>query len=191
MRFKLTIPKDPNHKEPVNCVGWTTSDEFYSISDDHIINRSNLINNETFKITELSNEFYPTDMHWFPKSNQGNKKIGSPDIFAMGASDGKFFIMSKNGKIEKSVEAHKGACICVKWSYDGSMLVTGGEDGQVKLWSKSGNLRSTLAQTSGPIYSVAWSPDNDSVLFASGKTLTIKPLSTNAKSNAVNDFYVL
>jgi len=48
-----------------------------------------------------------------------------------------------------------------------------------------------LAQTSGPIYSVAWSPDNDSVLFASGKTLTIKPLSTNAKSNAVNDFYVL
>ena len=64
------------------------------------------------------------------------------------------------------------------------MLVTGGEDGQVKLWSKSGNLRSTLAQTSGPIYSVCWSPDNDSILYASGKTLTIKPLATNAKANA-------
>ena len=56
--------------------------------------------------------------------------------------------MSKNGKTEKSVEAHNGACICCKWSFDGTMLVTGGEDGQVKLWSKSGNLRSTLAQTS-------------------------------------------
>ena len=83
-------------------------------------------------MTELSSDLYPTDMHWFPKTNMGNnKKIGSPDIFAMGSSDGKFFIMSKNGKIEKSVDAHKGACICVKWSYDGAMLVTGGEDGQV------------------------------------------------------------
>lgn len=168
MRFKLSIPKEPKHSEPVNCVGWTTADELYSIGDDHIINKSNLVNNEVQKLTELSNEFYPTDMHWFPKSNLGGKKSGVPDIFAMAASDGKdfrlkqqqksiiitiltlgkFFIMSKNGKTEKSVEAHKGACICCKWSFDGTMLVTGGEDGQVKLWSKSGNLRSTLAQTS-------------------------------------------
>ena len=56
--------------------------------------------------------------------------------------------MSKNGKFERNVEAHKGACICCKWSSDGTMLATGGEDGQIKLWSKSGNLRSTLAQTS-------------------------------------------
>lgn len=187
MRFKLTIPKEQKHTEPVNCVGWTTSDEFYSIGDDHLINKSNLVDAEVQRISELNNDFYPTDMHWFPKSNMGSKKIGAPDIFALGSSDGRFFIMSKNGKIEKSVDAHKGACICLKWSYDGSMLVTGGEDGQVKLWSKSGNLRSTLAQTSGPIYSVAWSPDNDSILYASGKTLTIKPLSTNAKPNAVSE----
>ena len=148
MRFKLTIPKESKHTEPVNCVGWTTSDELYSIADDHIINRSNLINNEVQKVAELPNDFYPTDMHWFPKSNNAGKKSGAPDIFAMGSSDGKFYIMSKNGKIEKNAEAQKGACICCKWSYDGTMLVTGGEDGQVKLWSKSGNLRSTLAQTS-------------------------------------------
>jgi intraflagellar transport protein 80 len=35
-----------------------------------------------------------------------------------------------------------------------------------------------------PVYSVAWSADNDSVLFCSGKTLTIKPLSANAKQNS-------
>ncbi len=33
--------------------------------------------------------------------------------------------MSKNGKIEKTVDAHKGAVICCRWSYDGTMLVTG------------------------------------------------------------------
>ena len=82
------IPKEPKHSEPVNCVGWTTADELYSIGDDHIINKSNLVNNEVQKIIELSNEFYPTDMHWFPKTILGGKKSGVPDIFAMGSSDG-------------------------------------------------------------------------------------------------------
>jgi hypothetical protein len=38
---------------------------------------------------------------------------------------GKYYLMSKNGKIEKTVDAHKGAVICCRWSYDGTMLVTG------------------------------------------------------------------
>lgn len=100
-------------------------------------------------------------------------------------------IMSKNGKIEKSVDAHTGACICIRWSYDATMIVTGGEDGQVKLWSKSGMLRSSLSQANGPIYSLAWSSDNDSVLFCSGKTLTIKPLSANSKQNTVLLYFIL
>ncbi|RNA13955.1 intraflagellar transport 80 -like protein [Brachionus plicatilis] len=183
MRFKLTIPKESKHSEPVNCVGWTTADEVYSIGDDHVINKSNLINNEVQKLSDLSSDLFPTDMHWFPKSIGGSKKVGVPDIFVIGSADGKFMILSKNGKIEKSVEAHTGACICIRWSYDGTMIVTGGEDGQVKLWSKSGMLRSSLSQANGPIYSVAWSADNDSVLFCSGKTLTIKPLSASSKQN--------
>jgi len=148
MRFKLSIPKEPKHADAVNCVGWTTSDELYSIGDDHIIYKSNLINNEVQKVAELPEEIYPMDMHWFPKTSGGGRKAGGPDIFALSSSDGKVFIMSKNGKVEKSVDAHTGACICCKWSYDGTMLVTGGEDGQVKLWSKSGMLRSALVQAS-------------------------------------------
>jgi intraflagellar transport protein 80 len=148
MRFKLLIPKEPKHKEPVNCVGWTTADEIYSIGEDHVINKSNLINNEVQKLAELPSDIYPLDMHWFPKASGSGRKAGVPDIFALGSNDGKLLIISKNGKIEKSVDAHKGACICVRWSYDGTMLITGGEDGHVKLWSKSGMLRSTLVQAS-------------------------------------------
>lgn len=33
--------------------------------------------------------------------------------------------MNKNGRIEKSVEAHKGATTVGKWSSDGSALLTG------------------------------------------------------------------
>ena len=38
---------------------------------------------------------------------------------------------------------------------------------------------------------MAWSADNDSVLYATGKTLTIKPLSVNAKANSVSFFQLL
>ena len=38
---------------------------------------------------------------------------------------GKFHLISKTGRIEKSVEAHRGAVLATKWSYDGNALVTG------------------------------------------------------------------
>ena len=38
---------------------------------------------------------------------------------------GKFYFISKNGRIEKSVEAHRGAVLSGRWSYDGNALVTG------------------------------------------------------------------
>ncbi len=88
MKLKLSIPKEPKHLEPVNCVSWTTSDEIYSIGDDHIIYKHNLINNEVIKITELPAELYPTDMHWYPKAVGVGRKGGVPDIFALASSDG-------------------------------------------------------------------------------------------------------
>ena len=32
---------------------------------------------------------------------------------------GSFKIISRNGRLEKSVDAHRGACISLRWSYDG------------------------------------------------------------------------
>ena len=58
--------------------------------------------------------------------------------------------------MEKSVDAHRGAVLAGRWSYDGTAMATAGEDGQVKIWSRSGMLRSTLAQT-GKWGDVIWS----------------------------------
>ena len=38
---------------------------------------------------------------------------------------GKFHLIGKTGRVEKSVEAHKGAVLSGRWSYDGSALLTG------------------------------------------------------------------
>ena len=74
---------------------------------------------------------------------------------------GKLYICSKNGKIEKTVEAHEGALLCIQWNYEGSAILSckflqsitfkykmkAGEDGQLKIWSRNGMLRSILIQS--------------------------------------------
>ncbi|RXM33144.1 Intraflagellar transport protein 80-like [Acipenser ruthenus] len=167
-------------KELVSCVGWTTADELYSCSEDHLVLKWNLLTNETTQVVKLQDDIYPIDLHWFPKT-VGGKKQTQAEIFVLTSTDGKFHLISKNGRIEKSVEAHRGAVLAARWNYDGTALVTAGEDGQIKIWSKSGMLRSTLAQQGTSVYSVAWGPDSDKILYTSGKQLIIKPLQPSAK----------
>lgn len=38
---------------------------------------------------------------------------------------GRFHLVGRNGRIEKSVEAHNGAALVGRWSYDGTGLLTG------------------------------------------------------------------
>lgn len=38
---------------------------------------------------------------------------------------GKFHLLNKNGRIDRTVEAHKGAVLVGRWSYDGAGLLTG------------------------------------------------------------------
>uniref|UniRef100_A0A7M4ELG6 Intraflagellar transport 80 n=1 Tax=Crocodylus porosus TaxID=8502 RepID=A0A7M4ELG6_CROPO len=187
MRLKTSLSKEPKHKELVSCVGWTTADELYSCSDDHQIMKWNLLTSETTPVAKLP-DIYPIDFHWFPRS-VGGKKQTHAENFVLTSSDGKFHLISKMGRVEKSIEAHCGAVLAGRWNYEGTALVTVGEDGQIKIWSKSGMLRSTLVQQGTPVYSVAWSPDSGKVLYTSGKQLIIKPLQPNAKVLQVWDSY--
>ncbi|XP_070399693.1 intraflagellar transport protein 80 homolog isoform X2 [Nothobranchius furzeri] len=180
MRLKTSLLKEPKHKELASCVGWTTADELYSCSEDHQILKWNLLNNETSLVIRLPEDIYPIELHWFPKTIGGKKQVQA-EIFVLTSTDGKFHLVSKMGRIEKSVEAHKGAVLAGKWNYDGTALVTAGEDGKIKIWSKSGMQRSTLANEGSPVYSVAWSPDSDRILYTSGRQLVVKPLQPSAK----------
>ncbi|XP_007946963.1 intraflagellar transport protein 80 homolog [Orycteropus afer afer] len=180
MRLKISLLKEPKHQELVSCVGWTTAEELYSCSDDHQIVKWNLLTSETSQIVKLPDDIYPIDLHWFPKT-LGIKKQTQAESFVLTSSDGKFHLISKLGRVEKSVEAHSGAVLAGRWNYEGTALVTVGEDGQIKIWSKTGMLRSTLAQQGTPVYSVAWGPDSEKVLYTAGKQLIIKPLQPNAK----------
>ncbi|GLG95764.1 F-box-like/WD repeat-containing protein ebi [Gryllus bimaculatus] len=180
MRFKTSMSKEPKHTELVGCVGWCNTEEVYTCGDDHILFKWNLVTNETLKVTDLPSDLYPTDLHWFPRAH--GKKQGL-DLLLITAADGKYHLINKNGRFEKTVEAHKGAILSGRWSYDGAGLLTAGEDGQVKIWSRSGMLRSTILQSDTPVYSATWGPDSNQVLHTLGKMLVIKPLTPNSKVN--------
>ncbi|CAF0801238.1 unnamed protein product [Didymodactylos carnosus] len=177
------------HSEVVSCVGWMTADDVFSVGEDHVIYKYNVVQNEVIKIAELPPELFPLDMHWLPKGASGGAGTGGTkrtlgsDLFVLGTSDGKFCFVNKTGRVEKVIDAHRGATICVRWSPDGSQFATGGEDGQVRIWARSGMLRSNLVQSATPVFCVCWSAENDSILYCSGKHLIIKPLSPNAKQN--------
>jgi len=163
----------------VAAIGWNAWGEAYSCSDDKTICKWDVSGDSQGKVCEM--DVYFTDMHWFPAGSK-RAQPGS-DVFVISCTDGSFKIMGRNGRVEKSVDAHKGAVISIKWNYEGTAVVTVGEDGLVKVWSRAGMLRSTLAQSPEAVYGVAWGPDSDQVLFTGGKDLVIKPLQQSNKSS--------
>ncbi|KAJ3333732.1 Intraflagellar transport protein 80 [Blyttiomyces sp. JEL0837] len=122
---------------------------------------------------------YITKFDWIPIPPGKGQTVA--DLYAAGGTDGKFYLCSKAGRVEKVVEAHKGALLALKWNYEGSALLTAGEDGNLKIWSRTGMLRSSLVATGYPVYSIAWSPGNDNILYTNGRNLVIKPLQPSNK----------
>ena len=74
---------------------------------------------------------------------------GASDSFLITSAEGRLQLVggvrlgsgSPSARLEKGVDAHRGACLSGRWSHDGAGIVTGGEDGAVKIWSRSGMLR--------------------------------------------------
>ena len=67
---------------------------------------------------------------------------GGSDLFFVTSAEGKIqLVNAKSWRLDKSADAHRGACLSAKWSPDGAAIVSGGEDGAVKIWSKSVMLR--------------------------------------------------
>ena len=168
MKFKIKKADRNKHTELVACVGWSNMNELFSVGDDQHIWKWDINGEADSKIMDIDANVICMD--WFPVAK------GSSEVLALGCADGSFKLISKAGRVEKSVaEAHASAIISIKWSYEGAALATSGEDGQIKIWSRGGMLRSQLVNCNKPIYSICWSPENDSLLYTSEKSLTVMP----------------
>ncbi|XP_074029895.1 intraflagellar transport protein Oseg5 isoform X3 [Leptinotarsa decemlineata] len=118
-------------------------------------------------------------MQFLPRVSGTLGKHG--DLILITSVDGKFHIMNRAGKIERSVEAHKGAILVGQWGNDGTGLLTAGEDGLIKIWSRSGMLRSTVVSSESSVYGASWSPDSQAIAYTQGKCLVVKQLAPNTK----------
>lgn len=176
MRLKVTKDEQPKHTSLVTAVSWFKSGKQYellSCGDDQAIWKWRVEGSAIAKLCQLDS--YCTSMAWMPNTK------GSENTFALGCADGSFRLISETGREEKKVEAHRGAVIALKWSFDGSALATAGEDGSVKVWSRSGMLRSTLAQMPHAIYAVVWSPDCEHLLLACKDKIFLKSIQAGQK----------
>jgi len=145
------------------------------------MSKTDLLKDETTILTKFPKDFFPIDLSCLSSGgNKGQGKIQA-NIFVVTSSDGKFHLISQSGRIEKTVDAHKGAVLTGRWSPDTNALVTTGEDGKIKIWSRSGMLRSTLVQSGPSVYSAAWSPESDRVVYTCGKQLVIQSLQPSIK----------
>ncbi|XXQ38186.1 WD domain, G-beta repeat [Plasmodiophora brassicae] len=174
MRLKLHESTDRGrHQDIVVGVDWTSANELLSVSDDRRLLRWSIdggLLNEVMSGIDP----YVTDIHCQTQPGQ---------MVALAQSNGQFLIVSiATGKVEVTAPTqHQGSISCIRWNSDGSAIVTAGEDGKVLQWSRSGNLRARLVQCDTSIYCTAWSPDNQSILYATGPFLVIKPLRVDDK----------
>ncbi|KAF5282730.1 hypothetical protein FQR65_LT02727 [Abscondita terminalis] len=179
MRFKISLAKIPAHNAAVTCVGWSSTEEVYSAGEDNKLLSWSVSNNESAKVTDFNSDLYPTSLHFLPRASGSLGKYG--DLILLTSSDGKFHIVNRNGRIERTVDAHKGAILMGQWSHDGAGLLTAGEDGFVKIWSRGGMLRSTVVQSDNSVYDACWSPDSQAIVYTQGQFLIIKQLTPNTK----------
>lgn len=182
--ISLCVTSRTKHDDFATCVGWVNSEEIVSCSDDHKIIFWCVTSHDQVRVVELPKDLIPSDLHCYPKMTgqaaKGSK--GYVDVIAIGSCNGKLhLLLVRSGKLDKTVDAHSGAVLCVRWSPDGSALSSSGEDGCIKIWSKNGMLRSTLTTQSNPIYSLCWSPSSDSIVYPVDRKLEIKPLSPAMK----------
>jgi len=168
MRFKIKKLEKSKHTDIVTAIAWNTSNELVSTAEDLAVYKWDFNGEPTSKLMDL--DVPCVDMDWFPTARSSN------DLLAIACSNGSIKLMSKSGRIEKSVDkAHNGSITSIKWTYDGAALATAGEDGCIKVWSKNIEMRSALAQVGKTVYCLCWSPDNNSILYCSSTNLTILP----------------
>ena len=104
--------------------------------------------------------------------------------FAAACSDGTVRFFLRDGRVERTVEAHVGAVTSVRWTRDGACLLTSGEDGAVKSWSPSGRPLGVVAAGETAVYAAAWSPESHASGGATGRVVVAR--GKNLRVHAAN-----
>lgn len=92
MRFKISLSREPKHKDFATAVGWSTSDELLSVGDDHQLLKWQLASGEEVaQLALLPENVFATDLHWFPRGLGGasRKGGGGTDLFVLSSAEGK------------------------------------------------------------------------------------------------------
>jgi WD40 repeat protein len=87
----------------VTGVGWTPSNELYSVSDDKSILKWGLDGESESRLVDNLDVFV-TDMKWLTAVRGGNV---TAEVFVIGCSDGTFRIYNNIGRLDKTEKAHK------------------------------------------------------------------------------------
>lgn len=138
------------------------------------------------EVAKLPDDFIPTDLHWLLLGGRSSGGGKGSDTLLICSNDGRFVILNKSARVERSISAHTAAISCGRWSPDGAGLLTAAEDGVIKIWSRSGMLRSTVIQSDEAIRCARWAPTSTSIAFSQGGHISIKPLAANSKLIRVN-----
>ncbi|KAI6222302.1 Intraflagellar transport protein 80-like protein [Aphelenchoides fujianensis] len=164
---------------PAVGVGWLNAESLLSVGDDRQLLQWTVGKAEPQAMSNFKTASFPTTMHSLIHQVGGK----ATNLFIVGFSDGKAAILNAVGKIEKTVEAHSGATLSVKWSNDATGFLSTGEDGSIKMWSRSGMLRSVLAQYGRPVYAADWNADGSRVVYCTGEHCYIKLLKAHWKAH--------
>jgi len=97
----------------VTGVGWTPSNDLFSVSDDRSIQRWGLdgeqdssgAGGQSSKLLDNLDVFV-TDMKWLSSVRGGNV---TAEVFVLGCSDGTFRLYNNLGRLDKTEKAHKSA----------------------------------------------------------------------------------
>ncbi|EDW46393.1 intraflagellar transport protein 80 homolog [Drosophila sechellia] len=166
---------------PLSCVDWSSNEEIYFVSDDHQIFKWSDVSRDSVEVAKLPDDFVPTDLHWLLLGGRSSGGGKGSDTLLICSNDGRFVILNKSARVERSISAHAAAISSGRWSPDGAGLLTAGEDGVIKIWSRSGMLRSTVVQNEESIRCARWAPNSTSIVFCQGGHISIKPLAANSK----------
>ncbi|BFF95724.1 intraflagellar transport protein 80 homolog [Drosophila madeirensis] len=175
-----STPQPNNY--PLSCVDWSSNEEIYFVSDDHQIFKWSDVSRDSVEVAKLPDDFVPTDLHWLLLGGRSSGGGKGSDTLLICSNDGRFIILNKSARVERSISAHGAAISSGRWSPDGAGLLTAGEDGVIKIWSRSGMLRSTVVQNEEAIRCARWAPNSTSIVFCQGGHISIKPLAANSKS---------